>query len=58
MSEYKVCRKEAKESRYWLQLLHLENNAELNDARKDLVREATELMKNFGSIVQSYKEGT
>ena len=45
------CRKEAKESRYWLRLLEL-RDAEQEEKRQALVQEATELMKIFGSILQ------
>jgi four helix bundle protein len=45
----KICRKESKESRYWLNLVKCPESA-MN--RKDaLIQEATELMKIFGSIV-------
>ncbi len=47
----KICRKEAKESRYWLQLLMLDND-EMNKQRKGLIRESTELMKIFGAILK------
>ena len=45
----KICRKEAKESRLWLNLTLPKN--ELNAQRTRLVKEATELMKIFGSIL-------
>jgi len=47
----KICRKEAKESRYWLKLV-LCNNRELEETQKGLVQEATELMKIFGAILE------
>ena len=50
----KICRKEAKESRYWLRLMELQGE----DAEKKkgaLINEATELMKIFGSIVEKVK---
>ncbi len=47
----KICRKEAKESCYWLRLLEL--SASDGEARRDvLFGEATQLMKIFGSILQ------
>jgi four helix bundle protein len=46
----KICRKEAKESCYWLRLLSCSSEDE--PERGDLVREATEIMKIFGSIVE------
>jgi len=51
----KICRKEAKESRYWLRLLDTQNDTELNIEREDLVRESTELMNIFGAILQKSK---
>ena len=50
----KLCRKEAKESRYWLRLIEVkEENTEKR--RELLIGEATELMKIFGSIVEKVK---
>jgi len=50
----KICRKEAKESRYWLRLIEVrEEDAEKR--RQSLINEATELMKIFGSIVEKTK---
>ena len=46
----KIARKEAKESRYWLELI--EEGREQRDEKEALIREATELTKIFGSIVQ------
>ncbi len=53
----KVCKKEAKESRYWLNLLDLKNNQELMNSRDKLVQEATELIKIFGSIIRDWGKG-
>ena len=50
----KICRKESKESRYWLRLPEL-RDAEQEEERQALVQEATELMKIFGSILQKSK---
>jgi len=47
----KICRKEAKESRYWLRLIDTDNNDELEQERKTLENEASELTHIFGSIV-------
>jgi four helix bundle protein len=47
----KICRKEVKESRYWLRLLDINDNNELEQERKTLISEATELTHIFGSIV-------
>ena len=50
----KICRKEAKESIYWLKLLEIEEN-DLELKRKSLINEFTELMKIFGAIVEKTK---
>ena len=47
----KICRKEAKESRYWLQLIDIQGNTQLENERNDLEKESTEIMKIFGSIL-------
>jgi four helix bundle protein len=49
----KICRKESKESRYWLELIQVKPEDE--EERKSLIIEATELMKIFGSIVEKSK---
>ncbi len=47
----KICRKEAKESRYWLRLV--EPHDEVTTKERDLlIQEAQELMNIFGSIVR------
>ena len=48
----KICRKEAKESRYWLRLIDISGNGEYEEERKALIQEATELMNIFGSILR------
>lgn len=49
----KICRKEAKESRYWLLLIYTNN---ISQKEKDkLIQEATELMKVFGAIIEKCK---
>ncbi len=48
----KICRKEAKESRYWLKLVYTKNGSNLEKERRDLIQEATELMNIFGSIIR------
>jgi four helix bundle protein len=47
----KICRKEAKESRYWLRLIDISSEMELENERQYLEKEATELMNIFGSIL-------
>jgi four helix bundle protein len=48
----KICRKEAKESRYWLQLIEVSGDSKLNEIRDVLVQEATELTSIFGAILR------
>lgn len=51
----KICRKEAKETIYWINLL-AENCPEVVSELQSLRLEATELMKIFGAIIQKLKE--
>ena len=51
----KICRKEAKESRYWLRLVDTGSNSKLENEREDLEAEARELTHIFGSIVTKSK---
>ncbi len=46
----KICRKEAKESRFWLNLIELNGSIDLQKERKRLLQEATELMNIFAAI--------
>ncbi len=46
----KICRKEAKESKYWLQLIDITDNQGMEQERINLIKEANELMMIFGSI--------
>lgn len=48
----KICRKEAKESRYWLNLVDIERESNNEKERQILIKEATELMNIFGSILR------
>jgi four helix bundle protein len=48
----KICRKEAKESRYWLRLIDTGDDSTAERYREDLVREATELTNIFGAILR------
>jgi four helix bundle protein len=50
----KICRKEAKESRYWLKLTEV-NGEDAETQRQLLIQEATELMKIFGAILEKVK---
>jgi four helix bundle protein len=46
----KICRKEAKESIYWLRLIETRGE-EVAKKKQSLISEATELMKIFGAIL-------
>jgi four helix bundle protein len=48
----KICRKESKESRYWLRLLDTEDGAARSKERDLLIQESQELMNIFGAIVR------
>ena len=48
----KTCRKEAKESRYWLRLVYINNDQKLEKECTRLIQEATELMNIFGAIIR------
>jgi len=50
LMKVKICRREAKESGYWLRLLDVDGN--LDPARQRFAAEAKELMKIFGAIVR------
>jgi len=47
----KICRKEAKESRYWLRLIDAGEEKALETERTILLAESTELMKIFAAIM-------
>ena len=51
----KICRKESKESRYWLRLIDIDGDKQLEQIRQTLIQEATELMNIFGDILQKSK---
>ena len=48
----KICRKEAKEARYWLRLVDTGNDPAPATERDALVQEATELTSIFGAILR------
>lgn len=50
----KICRKEAKESRYWLCLVEV-NEENTENRRHSLIAEASELTKIFGAILEKTK---
>ncbi len=51
MMRIKICRKEAKESGYWLRLIVETNEEKYKEEGKRLSNEATELKKIFSSIL-------
>ena len=51
----KISRKEAKESAYWLRLIHETNDLNKSQDEKSLIQEATELKKIFSSIIEKSK---
>jgi len=51
----KICRKEAKESKYWLRLINVNDNDGLEQERQNLENEAKELTHIFGSIITKSK---
>jgi hypothetical protein len=48
----KICRREAKESRLFLRLIHVGTKAELLSSKDALIQEAQELTSIFGAIVR------
>ncbi len=52
----RICRKEAKESRYWLRLIYTVEKQDLEAARANLVQEATELTSISGAIVRKAEQ--
>jgi four helix bundle protein len=48
----KICRKESKETRLWLNLCDIDNNKELEKEQNNLIKESTELMNIFGAIIR------
>jgi four helix bundle protein len=51
----KISRKEAKESAYWLRVIHETNKLENVDDAQSLIQEANELKKIFSSILEKSK---
>ena len=47
----KICRKEAKETKFWLLLLDLSSKEILQTKLNHLIQEVNELMKIFGAII-------
>ena len=55
MHRIKICRKEAKESAYWLRLINDSTYENNNEDLKILYQEAVELKKIFSSIIEKSK---
>ncbi len=51
----KICRKESKESRYWLRLVDTCDDQKQETGRHGLIQETTELMSIFGAIVRKHE---
>ena len=51
----KISRKEAKESHYWLRLIHETNDLQNAEEAKRLIQEADELKKIFSAIAEKSK---
>lgn len=51
----KICRKEAKESGYWLRVIHETNDLQNTEEVTKLIQEANELTKIFSSILLKSK---
>jgi len=49
----KICRKEAKESRLWLNLIEISDIQGLINNKNKLVKESTELIKIFSKIIEN-----
>jgi len=50
----KICRKEGKETQFWLQLFET-NDSSIDKKRLELLQEALELTKIFGAILEHSK---
>lgn len=48
----KICRKEAKECKYWLRLIHMDGSQEFTKQQENLLQESNELMNIFGAILK------
>ena len=52
----KISKKESKESRFFLRLIDCNEEKAMEEERKELVQEATELMLIFGAILKSKQQ--
>lgn len=56
LMKLRICRKESKESKFWLRLIDTDSKQELETEKMNLITEANELMLIFGSILQKLKQ--
>ncbi len=54
LNRIKICRKEAKETAYWLKLIEV-NVPDAEKVRQSLLKESNELMNIFGAILRKAK---
>ncbi len=52
----RICRKEAKESGYWLRLIIETNDDEFGEEGQKLYNEATELRSIFSAIIEKARQ--
>jgi four helix bundle protein len=52
----KICRKEAKESGFFLRLVYTADNKDLESSRAELIQESTELPSIFGAILRKCEQ--
>ena len=48
----KICRKEAKETKYWMEIIDVNNDKNLNNEKNKLLNEAMELMMIMSAIMR------
>ncbi len=51
LMKIRISRREAKETRYWIRLLEIDNKNELELERQNLIQEADELKRIFSAII-------
>ncbi len=52
----KICKKESRESRFWLRLIFIDSDAEIQKVREELIQEAAELASIFGAIIRKFEK--
>ncbi len=55
MYRLKICRKEAKESNYWIRLINETNQQIDKNISENLIQESMELKKIFSAIIEKSK---